>query len=92
MSPNLKGTTLENGKVLVKDAISEGGMSTVYKGYDMSMDPPESVAIKFLHGGRHSDEVIEESFRREVESLERLRDKNIVRVKSHGYCESSMYL
>jgi len=59
-----------------------GGLSTVYQATDI--ETSSKVAVKVLRGEGRSDEVIEESFRREVQALSDLGHPNIVRILDSG--------
>lgn len=57
-----------------------GGFSEVHKAYDLNSDPLETVAVKVLRVGAHSEEVANTSVAREFDSLERLKHPHIVRL------------
>ena len=55
----------------------------------MDSDPLETVAIKVLRVGAHSDEIGNTSVAREFESLERLQHKHIVRMIEAGLADGT---
>lgn len=59
-----------------------GGLASVYRATDA--ETGETVALKVFRTGEGTDEVIEESFRREVQALSDLRHPNIVRILDSG--------
>lgn len=64
-----------------------GGLASVYRAMDMESEQP--VALKVFRTGDGTDEVIEESFRREVQALSDLRHPNIVRILDSGKDEEN---
>lgn len=64
-----------------------GGLASVYRAIDMESEQP--VALKVFRTGDGTDEVIEESFRREVQALSDLRHPNIVRINASGRDEEN---
>ena len=80
----------ELGQYLILEALGEGGMASVYKGYDRRLD--RDVAIKvILPGFSHSDTFIKR-FEREARSIAKLTHTNIVGVIHYGTDEGIPYL
>lgn len=75
-------TTPVAGRFRLLDRIGNGQMSTVYKAEDMRRSDA-LVAIKLLDTA-HPDDLRKEFFRREVQALERLDHKNVVRILNRG--------
>lgn len=64
------------GRYITRGAPRSGGLASVYKATDA--DTGETVALKVFRSGDGTDDVIEESFRREVQALSDLNHPNIV--------------
>ena len=75
------GTTI-NGRYRIDEAIGRGGMSTVYKGFDTTLERP--VAVKVMHRdvARDGDQL--ERFRREARAIARLSSPYVVGVIDAG--------
>lgn len=78
----LKAGAQLSGRYMVVERIGSGLGSVVYRAVD-PLNKGESVAIKLV-GGQERDEVLEEFFRRERDSLSLLRHKHVVRLLDHG--------
>jgi serine/threonine protein kinase len=65
--------------------IGRGGMSTVYRGVQLSMKRP--VALKLIDGSMARDSECVERFRREAEAMAQLRHPNTVRIYEFGVTE-----
>jgi len=57
-----------------------GGLSKVYKAYDLQSNPPREVAVKVLEGSADTDPIFHTMFDREVDSLLILEHPNIVQL------------
>lgn len=79
----LHGELLNGGRFVVKKKghIAKGGMCTIYEATDI--DESCAVAVKAFVSGTHSDEVVDASYRAELEALQRLGHQNILRVIAH---------
>ena len=73
------------GHIRVTGVIGEGGMGSVYAGYDEKLD--RKVALKVLHSESRLDSESRERLLREARALSRLDHSNICRI--HDYIESS---
>jgi serine/threonine-protein kinase len=78
--PNLLNTTL--GKYEIRAEIGRGGMGTVYRGYDPTLD--RHVAVKVLAPHLVWQENFVERFMREARSAARLNHPNIVTIHDVG--------
>src|SRR5439155_17107710 len=74
--------TLLNGRFRLEDQIGSGGMSTVYRAFDETLE--RSVAIKILHADMSQDEDQLERFRREARAAARLAHPHVVTVIDAG--------
>jgi serine/threonine protein kinase len=70
--------------------IAEGGMATVYRGYDPERD--RNVAIKILSPFLSNQPKFRARFEREAELMHSLRHPNIVPVLDYGRARHSLYL
>ena len=77
---NLTGITLGNYRVLA--VVGRGGMATVYQGYQSSLD--RYVAIKVLSSSLQSDSEFNDRFKREAETVGKLRHQNIMQMLDFG--------
>ena len=80
----------ELGQYLVVEALGEGGMASVYKGYDKRLD--RDVAIKVILPGFSHSSAFQKRFEREAKSIARLTHINIVKVINYGFDEGVPYL
>lgn len=77
-----KRLSISGGRYVTRGAPRSGGLASVYRATDT--DTGETVALKVFRSGDVTDEVIEESFRREVQALSDLNHPNIVRIRDSG--------
>src|SRR5215216_4641040 len=85
----LLGTQL-SGRYRLDAQIGSGGMSTVYRAFDLTLERP--VAIKLMHREIASDSDQLERFRREARAVARLTHPHIVGVIDAGEDESRPYM
>jgi serine/threonine-protein kinase len=86
---SLLGTTL-SGRYRLESRIGSGGMSTVYRAHDETLE--RSVAIKLMNREVASDSDQLERFRREARAVARLSHPNIVHVIDAGEDEGRPYI
>lgn len=89
--PDLSGFLL--GRYHLIEPLGEGGMATVYKGFDTTLEC--EVAVKVIRTERFSQEILSRAlkrFEREAKSVARLTHANIVKVTDYGEHEGSPYL
>jgi serine/threonine-protein kinase len=86
---SLLGTTL-SGRYRLESRIGSGGMSTVYRAHDETLD--RFVAIKLMNREVASDSDQLERFRREARAVARLSHPNIVHVIDAGEDEGRPYI
>jgi len=82
--------TLLNGRFQLEERIGSGGMSTVYRAFDETLE--RSVAIKVLHSDISADPEQLERFRREARTVARLSHPNVVTVIDAGEDEGKPYI
>jgi serine/threonine protein kinase/DNA polymerase III delta prime subunit len=82
-----KRLTFADSRYITRGNPRSGGLASVYRAIDMESEQP--VALKVFRTGDGTDEVIEESFRREVQALSELRHPNIVRIIASGRDEEN---
>jgi serine/threonine-protein kinase len=70
------------GRYRLEERIGSGGMSTVYRAYDETLE--RWVAVKLLHQSMHDDSVQLERFRREARTVARLSHPHVVTVIDAG--------
>src|SRR5579859_425691 len=85
----LRGTTL-NGRYRLEDRIGSGGMSTVYRAIDETLQ--RTVAIKLMNREIATDSDQLERFRREARAVAQLSHPHIVGVIDYGEDESRPYI
>lgn len=78
------------GKFEIVDRIGAGGMATVFKAYQHTLD--RYVAIKVLPASYANDNVFEERFKREARSVAKLTHPNIVQIHDFGEQDSITYI
>ena len=83
------GTRLD-GRYRIEDRIGSGGMSTVYRAFDETLE--RQVAIKILHGHISEDEASLERFRREARTVAQLSHPHVVMVIDAGEDEGHPYI
>ena len=86
---SLLGTTL-NGRYRLESRIGSGGMSTVYRAHDETLE--RFVAIKLMNREVATDSDQLERFRREARAVARLSHPNIVHVIDAGEDENRPYI
>jgi len=74
--------TLLCGRYRLDERVGSGGMSTVYRGFDETLE--RWVAVKVLHQSMYDDSVQLERFRREARSVARLSHPHLVTVIDAG--------
>lgn len=82
-----KRLTFADSRYITRGNPRSGGLASVYRAIDMESEQP--VALKVFRTGDGTDEVIEESFRREVQALSDLRHPNIVQILASGRDEDN---
>jgi serine/threonine protein kinase len=78
---------MADGRYITLGNPRSGGIASVYKAMDA--DTSKTVALKVFRTGDGTDEVIEESFRREAQALSDLRHPNVVRILDSGRDEKN---
>src|SRR5947199_9408548 len=73
---------LLRGRYRLEERIGSGGMSTVYRAFDETLE--RWVAIKVLHHTMEDDPIQLERFRREARTVARLRHPHVVTVIDAG--------
>ena len=89
--PDLRGKSI--GRYRIIKILGEGGMATVYKGFDTRLE--RDVAIKFIRRGQIGTDLMEEvlkRFEREAKRMAKFNHPNIVAVIDYGEFEGSPYL
>jgi eukaryotic-like serine/threonine-protein kinase len=82
--------TLIGGRFRLEEKIGSGGMSTVYRAFDPTLE--RWVAIKLMHRDISSDPDQLERFRREARSAARLNHPHLVTVIDAGEDEGSPFI
>src|SRR6266568_2414100 len=82
--------TLLGGRYRLDVQIGRGGMSTVYRAYDIVLERP--VAIKLMHREIASDSDQLERFRREARSVAQLNHPHVVGVIDAGEDSGTPYI
>ncbi|MBU2289077.1 MAG: protein kinase, partial [Gammaproteobacteria bacterium] len=77
-----KRLSLGDGRYITRGNPKSGGLSSVYRATDI--ETSSMVALKVFRSEGNTDEVIEESFRREVQALSDLTHRHIVRILDSG--------
>jgi len=85
---NLIGATL--GQYEIKEQIGKGGMATVFKAYQPSLD--RLVAVKVLSATLADDPGFTERFQREAHTVARLHHPNILSVYDFGIQDDYSYI
>ena len=78
------------GSFAVLDVIADGGMATVYRGMQTSLDRP--VAIKVLSRSLSGDEDAQERFQREARTVAKLNHANVIQIIDHGVADEGCYI
>src|ERR687895_2509241 len=82
--------TLLNGRFRLEEQIGTGGMSTVYRAFDPTLE--RWVAIKVMHQDISRDPDQLERFRREARAVARLNHPHVVTVIGAGDDEGGRYI
>jgi len=82
--------TLLNGRFRLEERIGSGGMATVYRAFDETLE--RWVAIKLLHSEISRDADAIERFRREARAVARLSHPHLVTVIDFGEDQSHPYI
>jgi len=82
--------SLLNGRFRLEEKIGAGGMSTVYRAYDTTLE--RWVAIKSMHRDISTDPDQLERFRREARAVARLNHPHVVTVIDFGEDDGSPYI
>ena len=82
--------TLLNGRFRLDEEIGSGGMSTVYRAFDETLE--RWVAIKLMHRSMSHDPLQLERFRRAARSVARLSNPNVVTVIDAGEDDGHPYI
>src|SRR4051794_9225645 len=83
------GTRL-SGRYRIEDEIGSGGMSTVYRAFDETLE--REVAIKLMHSDISSDPAALERFRREARTVAQLSHPHVVMVIDAGEDNGHPYI
>jgi eukaryotic-like serine/threonine-protein kinase len=82
--------TLLNGRFRLEEQIGSGGMSTVYRAFDETLE--RWVAIKLMHQALSDDPLQHERFRREARAVARLSHPHVVTVIDAGEDDGHPYI
>src|SRR6184192_4978892 len=82
--------TLLNGRFRLEEQIGSGGMSTVYRAFDETLE--RWVAIKLMHQELSDDPLQHERFRREARAVARLSHPHVVTVIDAGEDDGHPYI
>lgn len=82
VADGLIGTTVDNGEYRIVQRIGSGGMGSVYKAEQPSMN--RMVAIKVLHAKFADRDDLNSRFRREARTMSQLSHPNTARVYKYG--------
>ncbi|MFL5782733.1 MAG: protein kinase domain-containing protein [Thermoleophilaceae bacterium] len=82
--------TLLNGRFRLDERIGSGGMSTVYRAFDETLE--RWVAIKLMHRSLSDDPLQQERFRREARAVARLSHPHVVTVIDAGDDDGHPYI
>jgi eukaryotic-like serine/threonine-protein kinase len=82
--------TLLSGRFRLEEQIGSGGMSTVYRAFDETLE--RWVAIKLMHRALSDDPLQLERFRREARAVARLSHPHVVTVIDAGEDEGHPYI
>lgn len=84
------GEIKQIGQYEIKGVLGRGGMATVYRAYQPSLD--REVAIKVMSSQFSGDTTFQERFRREARAIGILRHPNILAVYDFGQEGATPYL
>jgi hypothetical protein len=79
-----------NGRYRIEDRIGSGGMSTVYRAFDETLE--REVAIKIMHSDISTDPAALERFRREARTVAQLSHPHVVMVIDAGEDDGHPYI
>jgi serine/threonine-protein kinase len=82
--------TLLNGRFRLEEQIGSGGMSTVYRAFDGTLE--RWVAIKLMHRSLSDDPLQHERFRREARAVAKLSHPHVVTVIDAGDDDGHPYI
>ena len=82
--------TLINGRYRLDEQVGSGGMSTVYRAFDETLQ--RTVAIKLMHRSLSGDPQQLERFRREARAAARLSHPHVVTVIDAGEDDGHPYI
>jgi eukaryotic-like serine/threonine-protein kinase len=82
--------TLLNRRFRLEEQIGSGGMSTVYRAFDETLE--RDVAIKLMHRALSDDPLQHERFRREARAVARLSHPHVVTVIDAGEDDGHPYI
>ncbi len=82
-----KRLSLGDGRYVTRGNPKSGGLSSLYRATDI--ETSSMVALKVFRSEGRTDDVIEESFRREVQALSDLKHPNIVQILDSGRDEDN---
>lgn len=88
MTTSLTGQTL--GKTTIQDLLGQGGMATVYKGYQPDID--RYVAVKVMSPLPGQDSAFVERFKLEARTIARLQHPHILPLYDFGQEQGLLYL
>ncbi len=71
-----------NGRYVVSSPATEGGMADLFRAFDI--ENRQEIALKLFKSGFVEDDILAESFRREIAALQELIHPNIVTLFAHG--------
>jgi serine/threonine protein kinase len=83
------GTRL-SGRYRIEDEVGSGGMSTVYRAFDETLE--REVAVKLMHSDISSDPAALERFRREARTVAQLSHPHVVMVIDAGEDDGHPYI
>ncbi len=78
------------GSYEILDVIADGGMATVYRGVQPSLDRP--VAIKVLSRQLSGDEDAQIRFQREARTVAKLSHANVIQIIDYGVSDESCFI
>ncbi|MFO7945505.1 MAG: Stk1 family PASTA domain-containing Ser/Thr kinase [Armatimonadota bacterium] len=82
--------TVIAGRYRLEEQIGDGGVATVYRGTDVSLQRP--VAVKILREEHSDDSEVVERFRREARAAAKLNHPNIVQIYDTGSDDGIHYI
>ena len=88
MTDPIIGTRL--GSYEVTEAIGQGGMARIYKGYHPELN--RYAAVKVVNWGLQEDPTFTQRFRREAQAIARLRHPNIVQIFDFGKYDQGYFM